>query len=726
MNHCNHLSNSSHHKQQGIATILMVVLIGLALTATSLSIMHSVRSTQVKQTAVHAATNAQTGVWAGVEAFRAYLGTLQPDAVTALDNTAVINLNFPDSSFGTMQAKAVNVTPVGDGKLRVSATIVNVQTTAKSSSAVGVVFEVNPQSGDTVTLSAALDFHDDMTATGQIEFDGVETVNVDGNVSLENINITALESLNATGNINLNSGVSVDRLHSNGNITLDGSASVSEIFAKGTVTTKGGATIDTIEADGEVFLGASGRTLSVDSLSKIHVQPGAGRNAILRTGDAIEFQRLADGTQYSNTTDKAYAVSTINVKSTAAVVNNIWGEGTLICPSSTWQNYIGIELNLPLDSSCVHPIANSAINPNITVPAGVVVDVMDPVPAFSLPNLVVDVFKLKPDANYILEPTASGDIQVTVNGINGEADGTVYYLGNYNGDSNKPDALCKTPQCTCDNPGPPPWQNGPASCTDPEKYLCLGHSANGSCVDYNASTKTFTFQGTGVAPGIFWIDGNAQLNTGYNNATMLVTGNISSNGQYRGAAVNFGYEPTIYNLADRDKTKRKTPYEEICQVKGTGLKESANHMIAEYKSRFTNRTPSNLCVDGAYTPLSTGNIALAAGGIRPVDEGGDGTYTGGDIKIGANSQVYGITLAGGYLETGGSAVFFGYVAAAVQGAKRGTGVTKNILSGNTKVILDTETDFYQPSSTTNMGDNTGGGGGSGSDQSSRLLWSKYL
>ena len=75
---------TSPGQQRGIATILVVVLVGLALTATSLGIMHSVRSTQEKHVAVHAATHAQLGVWTGVEAFRRYIGSISAADLQAL------------------------------------------------------------------------------------------------------------------------------------------------------------------------------------------------------------------------------------------------------------------------------------------------------------------------------------------------------------------------------------------------------------------------------------------------------------------------------------------------------------------------------------------------------------------------------------------------------------------------------------------------------------------
>ena len=66
-NRKSHFKSTSLKKQSGIATILIVVLVGAAMTATALSLIHSVKSTQQKQITAHAATNAQAAAWAGVE-----------------------------------------------------------------------------------------------------------------------------------------------------------------------------------------------------------------------------------------------------------------------------------------------------------------------------------------------------------------------------------------------------------------------------------------------------------------------------------------------------------------------------------------------------------------------------------------------------------------------------------------------------------------------------------
>lgn len=63
-------------QQRGLATILIIVLAGLAITATSLGMMYAVRGAQETQISNHALVPAESKAWSGVEIMRLYLATL--------------------------------------------------------------------------------------------------------------------------------------------------------------------------------------------------------------------------------------------------------------------------------------------------------------------------------------------------------------------------------------------------------------------------------------------------------------------------------------------------------------------------------------------------------------------------------------------------------------------------------------------------------------------------
>ena len=62
-----------YSRQKGIATILVVLLLSLAVAATAFSMINHNRNTQTKQVAVHAATHANNGAWAAADTLGLFL-----------------------------------------------------------------------------------------------------------------------------------------------------------------------------------------------------------------------------------------------------------------------------------------------------------------------------------------------------------------------------------------------------------------------------------------------------------------------------------------------------------------------------------------------------------------------------------------------------------------------------------------------------------------------------
>ena len=59
--------------QSGFATVLVVLLVGLAVAASALGTAYYINTSQRTLVSSHALTNAQSGAWSGVEIFRKYL-----------------------------------------------------------------------------------------------------------------------------------------------------------------------------------------------------------------------------------------------------------------------------------------------------------------------------------------------------------------------------------------------------------------------------------------------------------------------------------------------------------------------------------------------------------------------------------------------------------------------------------------------------------------------------
>lgn len=683
-------STQSPRRQQGIATILVVILIGIGLTATALGIVHSVRSTQEKHIAVHAATHAQTGVWAGVEALRRYLGMLEEDDLKTLSGLLEIEFPYEVDDYGTITAENVEVTAVGS-LYRVNAQVINRHGLAQASSALEVVFEVDPNAcPNCLEMSAALDFYDSLVAEGQITFvlpnATMPAINVDGDIDMINVGGSAIGRLSATGSIRLDSQVAVDHLHANGDVILSGSATVEKIETLGSVTTSGGAGARVLWANGEVNYGGNYNTVAINSLSNIDLR--AANHDYLRTAGDIQVSNAA-----VNRVGDLFSQS--DVRLTHGIpVGHVLAEGDFYCPNAGWDNFESISINgllsMPSCTQAALALDRTQVGANHSIP------VMNPIKPFVMPPLVVDVWALKSRANYVVEFDQSvGRTKVTVFNIAGQTNGTEYWLGDYPS-GNQNSFLCKT-------------FDGAGKCATPTPTLsiCLGHSLYNNCLIHtegaDGKPSTWEFNGTSAAPGVFWFKGNLHLNNGYNYGTFLATGNVVTGGMLRVEAVNYA------------------AYSEICLATGTAV---ADHLRPAYNSRFKGQYPTNLCdIDTeSYLPDPVGNIAIAAGGFDPE---GPGAFSGGDITLGTSNKLYGTVLAGGVLKTGGQTEVFGHVTAAVQASKGGE---KNLLGGSTTIDLSKGSDTYDPGKIPRMDipDCATGCEPPNSNERAKLIWSRYF
>lgn len=673
----------SARSQRGIATILIVVLIGVALTATAMGIMHSMRSTQEKHVAVHAATNAQVGAWAGVEAFRRYLETLDSATLdTGLPEEIPLAIGTGGESYGSMTVKDVLVTNAGDS-YRVNATIINTLDAAHASAAIGVVYEVG-KVGDCpgcVKLTAALDFHDDLEVEGDIEFILPEhfkpNINVDGNVRIKHTNLTSLGVLTATGAVDLDSGVHVEEIYSNDDVSLTGSARADKVTTLGSVTTGGNGGASIIWANGSLTLDGSYPTSAGNTRSTIHIKPGAGYQGPMIAQGNVTLDRPTQDIQ-----TKSNVIINYEYSDPSTPVKNIIAEGDLLCPVGSLVNFNNVSVNGSIGTGCT--AVRDAIGTKATEGAANSVSVMTELQPFTVPRLVIDVWTLENYANYIFRwNTEENRPQVVVNNIKGIASGTSYWMSHSASSCAKLDITKADDDCS--------------SVTD-KINLCVGEDS--WCFSYKESTKTWVVEHSNksILPGILWFEGNVDIANNTSYSTVLATGDITlSSGGVHLYSVNYA------------------GYDIMCE---------ANADISGYNSHYRNQIPENLCntSEQKYLPLDVGNIGLAAGGYNPAD---NGDYSGGNITLESTNHIYGSVLAGNYLRTRGHTNVYGFVSAAVQGGQQ---ADKNLLGAKTTMDLTRGNEHYNPNIIPDMTDGacpdcedlgnaeTGG---------AKVLWSKY-
>lgn len=363
---------------------MVMLLTGVALTATTMGMMYSVRSAQDQQMASHASVAAESKAWEAVELVRSYLDTAQKADLSAMTKGQALTTSV---SGLTVKVSEPYDATTGYMGLTVTATVA-ANTPAASSSTINAIYTVGNGAAPTRTLPSTITFAKTLNLTGSIKFVGMQNTkfSVDGDAIMANASVTGLTNLEATGNISIGSGIQITEVFANGTLSLSGSASV----------TKGSALKDITNASG-------------------------GTQGSLKTNANVNVS--------NGTTNEINAIGNVNISSWPAtkIVNS---GGTVTCPSQYWNEYSSIRAKAT--NGC------PSVNISNQVPAATLV----PLTPISVARAKIDASEYKSSANYIFE-YVSGKIRVTVSGINGMTDG-IYYLGKYGYQNNRGynDFLC--------------------------------------------------------------------------------------------------------------------------------------------------------------------------------------------------------------------------------------------------------------------------------------------
>ena len=773
-------------RQRGVATILILLLLGLAIGVTVLTMTVSLRGTQQRQLTTHAATAAQGAAWRGVEAIRTALLQLPqdryenwadgqgwdrldsaPSAASASASAAAADEDAGTAEYAcedTPARGAIAITgagPIGvsravlsevcrlpnEGSYRVTAQVTGhaAEGTAATTSTVEVVYLMTvaggstPGSGGGTGEIGAINIYQDLLVTGGIEFRGENaTLNVDGNVVLDNASVTGVNSIRSTGSVTIGSGIKVDSVYANGDVTLTGSSGVSQVYAQGNVRVEGGAQPLTIRSDGTVtFTGGSGSVveakgdvvvtgggINIDSIvteGNVRWTGSGGGVGSLRANGSVEY---AGGNRsptsivaVGNVVIKAAGVSVVQSNGTVRLegygtTNQVQAGGAVTLTGSAGAGALASRGNVRMEGSgsvtSVHASGSLYVGGWQSVGSGVIGGalqkqqqyngsvnvVVQPgyqaavttvaavtvaaVPEVVIPRTRVDVYPLKVAANYVFE-YVGGRIQVTVAYVNGIESGT-YVLGERYANYNRyPDYLCK------------PQHMSGTTCTQPVATICQGFSPQNGCFSY--SNGTWTVNGQSMSRGVAWFDGNLELGNGTYVNTFLATGNISTAGGHRTMAPNW---------AGYDRTCANAPLT-------TGGVSNAD---------FAGQAPTNLCdlSTRELLGIALGNAGFIAGGYLPGTE----TFVGGRITLGASSHVSGNVSAGDTLVTGGSTRIDGAIVSAAQSG----GNNRAVIGGSTVIDYTTGDDAYNPGQPPCMGDCDGGGTDEAAE--AQVLWTRYL
>lgn len=698
--------------ERGAATILVVLLIGVGLVSASLGTMHMVRSTQERQMAAHAQVNSQAGVWATVEAVRAYLQTLNKAQLTTLATHQVWTITGTDNL--TQQAILTEIVPPVSPAVayKVKAQLTATDTAAKSSSSLEVVYSVEPSSDGSTTLSGVLDFYNDLKATGGISLtapagQGLD-FNVDGDFTATSAGIsgTGFRNISVTGNILLDSQVAANIVRGR-NIKLIQSASVTRAEAWGFPKGEPGSVGDETDKGkgptccGNITIESWPMTSGVPVVDTAHangnvvstageVKTIMARKDVKLAGKGSDSVGALGSVQISSWTDKAKSVIAGGNLTVSAGVggtgSTLAAVGIADCPAGNPGHLIKAKLAANLQANCKG-----------TVDAAIVAPLISKVPQVKLIQPVVDAWALKAAANYAIEFTSDKKVKVTVRNVNGIADGDNYYLGHY---GKAQIHLCKEVTVV----------NGVSTCATTgvnalakadSMPFCINYNEDTTCISYDFDKKVLQIKAdatpAAMPAGVIWFDGSLSLMGGPFFNTFIATQNITTSGAVDVYSVNYGSDYLINGSSDA-----------ICK------NQRASTKFADYTSRY----PTNFCSSTLeFIPQTIGNIALIAGGYDPAPPH---AFTGGNITFTAKSTIHGTVVAGNILKTSGATTVYGYITAA--------GLYQDpseINSFNAKLDVDLtkRPAAYTPDK---IPDTDNGGGAGGNVTTVSVLWSRYL
>ncbi|GHD67501.1 hypothetical protein [Jeongeupia chitinilytica] len=474
--------------QRGIATILILLLTGLSLTAAVLGTVYYVRGTQEQGVSAHAMTQAQVKAWTGVEVVKTYLTNLDAAGIKTLAAaTTSTPIALTLSGVDGVSAKVVSSdSATNPTRLTVQVTgSTATGTRAASTSTVQVVYAVVPgTTGGPANNPNTVNIKGDTTTGGAISATGSNAIfNVDGNFT-SNGSMTGFKVIFATGNLNLNAaGNSAETVSAQGNVNITNSGSYNKVLAMGDIVASG----------------------------KISVSVLMQSNKSVTISNSSDIQRID---AIGNVTLSSQA-NVVTVRSQGSVDGRGGNIGDLLAEGGYQGSWSGSATGSV--GGTVSNGGNTTLK--VTQQAGLKVPVA-PLTLDSLQANKVDANELRDSANYIFEPDASNAMTVTVKSVSGITDGKYYlYQGKIN---NQPfyDWLCTVAQ--------------PSKAADCVVKIGRGNSDYNSLVSYNATQKKWTLttsvSGAALPPGIAWFKGDVSFAGGTYINTMIATGNMSTGG----------------------------------------------------------------------------------------------------------------------------------------------------------------------------------------------------
>lgn len=625
-------------RQNGMATVLILIFVGMALGASVLGASYYVKSMQEQQNTALTATQAQMRAWQGLNIAEAVFLQMTDaqrkalaNAVTTAPQTVALN-GIPDIQLQVMSVDNVT-TP----------TLFNIEVTGKagtgtrlgSSSKLAASLVITPGKPATPPRRGVIMFNSDLKLGGSIKvtegnIHNLEII-VNGNVETSGNSIENIKIIRSTKNITVTSGSEYGLLHANGDVTMSGSTRSKAVLAGGNIS---------ISGSGYIYHAAANGNISMESNTIYDLL--AGGSLIIRRGGASIDTGYQSKYKF-DTKEDGFEITTL--------------------PQFDLANgYTGTEskpkydkVNKSIDKTSFDYINTSMVS--------VVPGLMVNVPRVSVtPDDKFDAYDYKKIANYAFTVDNAGYMKVAVRRVAGLEEGD-YFIGEYGND--KKDYLCKAvtgaasgPSCT----GPAPV---------PATKICTGYSDYNNCFSYNAASKVWTITGKGIAPGVAWFEGGLILQSGTYYNTFFATTDFKTN-----ASITI-YAPNYAAFSGTQKGVKYAPAG-YCNQSEYALKPAQFCGAADQWNKD---------VDGGI-----GNFSVLAGS-KTAD-----SYQGGNITFGASSDIYGSIWAGNLYGNSGDTTIHGYITALALNSKNTNSITgsTNIILNNLPDTLQFDQSITEP------------------------------
>ncbi|MGN0922307.1 MAG: hypothetical protein ACI4NJ_11340 [Cellvibrio sp.] len=634
--------------QRGIASLLMMIMIGLSLTAAMVGSSRQLRSAQEQSVSMHAQTQAQARAWAAAEAFRHYLQNWRQsesswnEFVTRLEtvldeaNGAGVTVNIGMSG---VQAKIVSLqtltTRLSEGgvphiTLLITASVA-ASTPAESSSTLEVVYAgAKPVDAAQGINPGVINFQGDLTLTGGIEVFGEQDesgesvpyeINVIGDITIMNTKIDGVDVIRSTGSVDFTGSISwFKEIYANCDVKLVSSGSAEIIHATHNICIQNTSNEYKDEfADPSVLANGS-----------IDIWGGDYRRVYALAGKNETALRCADNAK----SVCSPSVEGISLNPTPKI-ENLKTRGDLVVNSSATVTQGAVEGDLQFVSGLKGEIIYGGelvapeVMPEVTVSKidDYKVDIT-PAAEVTLNREIFTVTDLKAHANYLFFVDEQKFLRVQIKDIAKIPD-QIYYLVNTTL-NNQPfnDWACVTPT--------------PTRSEDCVGKIGHGYSDYNRAITYDTASRTWSLEGLGFAPGVVYFEGNVSIKGGDYYNTFLATGDVSSSGSTIVYAPNYAGEKggTYANG-------------EVPRVIPAGV----------CKHNLSILVPTQFCKEEGFdysVANGLGNFAVKAGEclVKSCEQ-----YSGGDIKTYAYAQYFGAIKAGNQFVTSGNSRVDGYITA---------------------------------------------------------------